>query len=236
MGSVFDSDDFDSSYVPGTHSDITDDESRAADDCCEISKTLENLNKVALSLSKINRNETERNIQNSISILTQMFLQSRLNNNIKLENVKSKLINRLVDISDTMTAAEIASFLSQIQMAMNDDVNRAVGGGPVNKGIQVNINNQDNRVNNQQTNNIGMNVYAVSEEQKPSVQKVDNVSKIVEVMNALKTLGVPSQNQISYDPSEPINTELKSKEVVAEFVELNQKEDKEANNKILNEE
>lgn len=226
------SDDFDTALVPGTTRDITDYESKSVDNSDEMFQTLENLNILSTKLSQINKNESEKNLQNMASLLTQMFLNSRLNNNIKLENIKSKLINRLGEIYDTMTAAEITTFLTQIQTSMNDDVNRAVGGGPLNKGIQVNINNQDNRAINHQTNN---NIYAPTANLTQTVEKTDTVSKIVEAMSAFKELGIPNQNQIGFNPAEPINTELKSKEVVAEFVEKNQKEDNEQYQKMLNE-
>lgn len=239
MGNLFNSnsDDFDLSYVPGTkQEDITDSESLAVDDSDEISKSLDNLNVLATKLSSINRAETEKSLQDTISILTQMFLTDRWKNNIKLENAKSKLITRLMSIMDTMTAGEIATFLPLLQTSMNEDVNRAMGGAPTSKGFQININNQD--IKNTQNNNVvtGNNVYALPENMQPTSQSMSSLSKINEAINAFKAWGLPTQNQIAFDPTKSVNNELKSKEVVADFVELNQKEDKQQNEKVLNEE
>ena len=230
------SDDFDSTLVPGTKEDISDTESLAVDDSDEISKSLENLSTLSTKLASINRSETEKSLSDTISILTQMFLADRWKNNIKLENAKSKLINRLIAISDTMTATEIATFLPQIVTAMNDDVNRAMGGVPTSKGFQININNQD--IKNTQNNNMvtGNNVYALPENMQPTSQSMSSLSKIHEAIEAFKVMGIPKQSQLSFDPTKSVNSELKSKEVVAEFVELNQKEDKQQNEKMLNEE
>lgn len=232
--SIYDSDDFDPTpIIGGVTTDISDSASRAVDNSDEITQTLENLNSLSSKLKSLNAKETEKNIQSMTSILTQMFLNSRLNNNIKMENIKSQMINRLSQILDTMTAAEIANVLPQLQMSMSADVDRAMGGGPLGHGIQVNINQDNKEINTVNNHN---NVYAPRIEIEKNIQDSSgSVSKIVEAMSAFKSLGVPTQSQIEHNPSEPMNS-LGTKEVIAEFVEKNIKDDRDQQNKILNEE
>lgn len=235
MSNIYNSDDFDPTpIINGVSTDISNSESLAVDNSDEITQTLSNLNNLATKLNQLNAKETEKNIQGMTSILMQMFLQSRMNNNIKMENMKSKLINRLIEIMDTMTAAEIANVLPQLQMSMSTDVDRAMGGGPLGHGgIQVNINQDNKEINTVNNHN---NVYAPHVNIDKNIQdNSGSVSKIVEAMSAFKTLGVPTQAQIEHNPEVPM-AKLEAKEIAAEFVEKNIKEDQEQQAKILNEE
>lgn len=237
--SRFGDEDFEDDVVPGTEKFTESDYHNYMDeeDDDYVINKFKSIGKLAKSLSEVNSHEQENSLKKSLDVLTSVFMANRLENGLKAEDLKRKMLSRMTSILDAFTPTEIIQAYKLISDASNPDLEKMLGSGK--SGININMggptmNNYDNSITNTQVNQIAQqtdysNDKAIKQISQEEMKRIGNLS---EISNIFKEMNLPRQNQIEYNPNEKIVT---NEQKIANMIEANFKEIKEEEIKKLNE-
>ena len=169
--------------------DITEKEStelvQLKEDDKQLLQTLDNINQVAKSLAKIDSEESVLARNRVVNALYAAFANKRFKSNLRLEELKDKLIDRVVENADNLDIATALMAIKDLHTMTSNDLDRALGINAKGAAVQVNLTNMNG--NQTFTDKPVVNV---------SAESLSSVSKINEAINILKDLKVPTQDEI----------------------------------------
>ena len=233
-------DDFEDELVPVSNGTAINSYSSEEDEDEDQSYLLKKLNAVSNLATKMRENnskETLSNMRFAIDVIAHTFLEHRLKNGLKAEDMKKALIERFWEVLPSCTPQEMTDMFRAISDSGVADLDRLLG--PRNGGININMqgptttnNVYDNRVENQ-INQTQQNVYANDKASKAlSQEAITSIGKFTEAADLFKQIGIPRQNQVEYKPAEKLPDKQKE---MAEAIDANFEEIKKDEKKYMNE-
>ena len=151
------------------------------------------ITKVSELLKQVNREELKEGRNDLIDATCAIFIQTRMQNNMQMEDLKRKVIKRLADNIDNMDLELANEVLTNISQVTSTDATNALanirGGAPINNGgmpgVSLTINNATSEGASITTNTLNA-----------GPQQIQQLKEVASLNNSLKAWGnLPGKKQ-----------------------------------------
>lgn len=151
------------------------------------------ITKVSELLKQVNNEEVKESRNQLLDATCAVFIQTRMQNNMQIEDLKRKVIKRLADNIENMDLELANEVLTNLSQVTNADATNALantrGGAPINNGgmpgIQLNINNAT-----------AEGAQITTQTLNASPQQVADLKNVATLNNSLKAWGnIPGRKQ-----------------------------------------